>query len=77
MRPHSSLSFKCLFLLMINLSRLYEEIIFFSSNRRILGNGTLMILKSRAEDEGQYLCKADNGVGGGISKLAQVTVNGM
>ena len=35
-----------------------------------------MIKKSKAKDEGQYLCKAQNGVGEGISKLAEVTVNG-
>ena len=43
---------------------------------RILRNGTLVINKSKAKDEGQYLCKAQNGVGEGISKLAEVTVNG-
>ena len=35
-----------------------------------------MVNKSKATDEGQYLCKAQNGVGEGISKLAEVTVNG-
>lgn len=42
----------------------------------ILSNGTLVINKSKAKDEGQYLCKAKNGVGEGISKLAEVTING-
>ena len=42
----------------------------------ILGNGTLVINKSKATDEGQYLCKAKNGVGEGISKLAEVVING-
>ena len=48
----------------------------FLTNYRILGNGTLLLIKSSREDGGQYLCKVDNGVGGGISKLAQVTING-
>ena len=43
---------------------------------RIYANGSLLIDKSNAEDEGQYLCKARNGVGEGISKLAEVTING-
>ena len=42
----------------------------------ILKNGTLIIDKSVAKDEGQYLCQARNGVGEGISKLAEVTING-
>ena len=42
----------------------------------ILRNGTLIIDKSVAKDEGQYLCQARNGVGEGISKLAEVTING-
>ena len=42
----------------------------------MLENGTLIIKKSVAEDEGQYLCQAQNGVGEGISKLAEVIING-
>ena len=48
----------------------------FTFNFRIYENGSLLIDKSNAEDEGQYLCKAQNGVGEGISKLAEVTING-
>ena len=48
----------------------------FPFNFRIYENGSLLIEKSNAEDEGQYLCKAQNGVGEGISKLAEVTING-
>ena len=48
----------------------------FPFNFRIYENGSLLIDKSNAEDEGQYLCKAQNGVGEGISKLAEVTING-
>lgn len=43
---------------------------------RILRNGTLVINESKSTDEGQYLCKAKNGVGEGMSKLAEVTING-
>jgi hypothetical protein len=42
-----------------------------------LSNGTLLIEKSEAENEGRYLCKAENGVGEPISKLAKVDINGM
>ena len=45
-------------------------------NFRIYENGSLLIDKTKAEDEGQYLCKVQNGVGEGISKLAEVTING-
>ena len=48
----------------------------FSISDSVLRNGTLMINKSIAKDEGQYLCQAKNGVGEGISKLAEVTING-
>ena len=48
----------------------------FIFNFRIYENGSLLIEKSKAEDEGQYLCKVQNGVGEGISKLAEVTING-
>ena len=48
----------------------------FPLNFRTYENGSLLIDKSNAEDEGQYLCKAQNGVGEGISKLAEVTING-
>ena len=39
-------------------------------------NGTLSISAATADNEGNYLCKADNGVGEAISKLAHVGING-
>ncbi len=42
----------------------------------VLSNGTLTVSEARAENEGNYLCRADNQVGEAISKLAEVNVNG-
>ena len=44
---------------------------------RVSNNGTLVIASATANDEGSYLCKVNNGVGDGISKLISVEVNGM
>ncbi len=41
-----------------------------------MSNGTLLMEKSVAANEGRYLCRAENGVGEAISKLAQVNING-
>ncbi|XP_064112208.1 cell adhesion molecule Dscam2-like isoform X2 [Macrobrachium nipponense] len=41
----------------------------------VASNGSLLIIGARAEDEGQYLCEASNGVGGGLSALIKLTVN--
>ncbi|XP_069995909.1 cell adhesion molecule Dscam2 [Penaeus vannamei] len=38
-------------------------------------NGSLVVVGARSEDEGQYLCEAVNGVGGGLSALISLTVN--
>ena len=43
---------------------------------RVFPNGTLSISAATADNEGNYLCKADNGVGEAISKLAHVGING-
>ena len=43
---------------------------------RVYPNGTLSISAATADNEGNYLCKADNGVGEAISKLAHVGING-
>lgn len=40
-------------------------------------NGTLWIESALPYDEGQYLCKAENGVGSPLSKTIKVDVNGM
>ena len=52
--------------------------IFDNFHFRVMANGTLLIEKSSANDEGHYLCKADNGVAHGstLSKLAEIKVNG-
>ena len=49
-----------------------EHLVFF----RVFPNGTLSISAATADNEGNYLCKADNGVGEAISKLAHVGING-
>ncbi|XP_042236936.1 Down syndrome cell adhesion molecule-like protein Dscam2 [Homarus americanus] len=41
----------------------------------VASNGSLVVVGARAEDEGQYLCEASNGVGGGLSALVKLTVN--
>ncbi|XP_071546322.1 cell adhesion molecule Dscam2-like isoform X3 [Panulirus ornatus] len=41
----------------------------------VSANGSLVVVGARAEDEGQYLCEAANGVGGGLSALVKLTVN--
>ncbi|XP_046991954.1 Down syndrome cell adhesion molecule-like protein Dscam2 [Schistocerca americana] len=38
-------------------------------------NGTLSIQAASSDDEGFYLCRADNGIGDGISKNVQVSIN--
>lgn len=43
---------------------------------RVFTNGTLLISNTIADNEGGYLCKADNKVGEAISKLVQVNING-
>ena len=49
---------------------------FLATNFRVYPNGTLSISAATADNEGNYLCKADNGVGEAISKLAHVGING-
>ncbi|XP_047109675.1 Down syndrome cell adhesion molecule-like protein Dscam2 [Schistocerca piceifrons] len=41
----------------------------------VMANGTLSILSASAEDEGFYLCRADNGIGAGLSKVVEIAVN--
>ncbi|XP_076032140.1 cell adhesion molecule Dscam2-like isoform X4 [Oratosquilla oratoria] len=41
----------------------------------VASNGSLVLRWARSEDEGQYLCEATNGVGGGLSALVRLTVN--
>ncbi len=45
------------------------------TNHRVLANGTLVMERVGAANEGKYLCKAENGVGEPISKLVEVDIN--
>lgn len=42
----------------------------------VMPNGSLMIPSASTYNEGQHLCKAENDIGPGLSKLIYVTVNG-
>ncbi|XP_046394996.1 Down syndrome cell adhesion molecule-like protein Dscam2 isoform X2 [Ischnura elegans] len=42
---------------------------------RILANGSLLVQHAREEQEGYYLCQANNGVGTGVGKVVHLTVN--
>lgn len=41
-----------------------------------LTNGTLLLTKVDKSTAGRYVCEATNGIGAGLSKVIQVTVNG-
>ncbi|XP_049771417.1 Down syndrome cell adhesion molecule-like protein Dscam2 [Schistocerca cancellata] len=41
----------------------------------VMANGTLSIPSASSDDEGFYLCQADNGIGAGLSKAVQISVN--
>ena len=53
----------------LNLSR--------TDHYRMYENGTLQILSALEEDDGKYLCTADNRIGHGISKIIYLTVHGI
>lgn len=42
----------------------------------VLSNGSLSIAPAANHHEGQYMCRADNGIGRGLSKIITVSVNG-
>lgn len=46
-----------------------------SANHNIYENGSLAITKVSTNDGGEYLCSATNGIGSGISRVIQLTVN--
>ena len=48
-----------------------------NSHMHTLENGSLTINDVTPDDEGAYLCQANNGVGSGLSKLVQLKVHGM
>ena len=39
-------------------------------------NGTLYISKTAEEDEGKFICEADNGVNEPIGKMVNLKING-
>jgi hypothetical protein len=42
----------------------------------LLKNGTLLIHDVREDDEGYYMCEANNGIGASLSAVVFLTVNG-
>ena len=42
-----------------------------------LDNGSLLIEHAQTTEEGHFLCHAENGVGGGLSKVIHLTVHGV
>jgi len=42
-----------------------------------LKNGTLLIENVKEEDEGYYMCEANNGIGASLSAVVFLTVNGV
>ncbi|XP_069192476.1 cell adhesion molecule Dscam2 isoform X3 [Procambarus clarkii] len=46
-----------------------------SSGTQQLTNGSLLLTQVTKDAEGRYLCEATNGIGAGLSKVIQVTVN--
>lgn len=42
----------------------------------ILPNGSMWTASAGPQDEGHYLCRANNGIGSGLSKVIYVSVNG-
>ena len=48
-----------------------------NSHMHSLENGSLIIKDVNQEDQGLYLCQANNGVGTGLSKVVNLKVHGM
>lgn len=42
----------------------------------VLSNGSISISPAANHHEGQYMCRAENGIGRGLSKIITVSVNG-
>lgn len=42
----------------------------------MLPNGSLSIAPAAHHHEGQYMCRSENGIGRGLSKIIAVSVNG-
>ena len=47
-----------------------------SDHYSINENGTLKITEVTETDDGYYLCRADNGIGHGLSKIIYLTILG-
>ncbi|XP_049798773.1 Down syndrome cell adhesion molecule-like protein Dscam2 [Schistocerca nitens] len=53
----------------------FQPLGYMESHMVVLANGTLSINPATSSDEGFYLCRADNGIGAGLSKIVQLNVN--
>lgn len=55
----------------------YQPLVDGSDGRlTILPNGSLWTASAGPQDEGHYLCRANNGIGSGLSKVIYVSVHG-
>lgn len=55
----------------------YQPLVDGSDGRlMILPNGSLWTASAAPQDEGYYLCRANNGIGSGLSKVIYVSVHG-
>jgi len=55
----------------------YQPLVDGSDGRlTILPNGSLWTASAGPQDEGYYLCRANNGIGSGLSKVIYVSVHG-
>lgn len=43
----------------------------------LLANGSLWLESVGSQDEGQYICRATNGIGSGLGKVIYLDVNGI
>lgn len=54
----------------------YVPLINLGGRFQFLSNGTLWIESALPYDEGNYMCKSENGVGSALTKTIFVSVNG-
>lgn len=54
----------------------YRDAAVVSYRATVLKNGTLTIIGASDDDEGHYLCEANNGIGTGLSKVIMLQVHG-
>lgn len=55
----------------------FRLLVEFDNRQMVMSNGSLIIPAASTYNEGQYLCKAENGIGTGLSKMIHITVNGI